>query len=238
MRLRSFATGVVAFAFLLLAVLPSQASVLGTFTDRATWEGVTSGRTDITFESLGLSPGGFTSYSNSTGLTTGGVNFTGIDGTGGFFLYAVNPPSGADEDFGSLTILKGPFYRSGSYILASMPGGVTSFGLDLMSMLPAGATFRLVLDGVDIGFSISTAARPTRTFFGVQTDSPVSLIRIVIDSGTVFTTLPMIDNFSYGSVAAGGGETIEITTLLYVGTGIGLLGWGKRRRRLAAMQPA
>jgi hypothetical protein len=241
MRLKSFASGIVTYAFLMLAVFPAQASVLGTYTDRATWESVTSGRFDIDFESLGLAQGAYsgTAYTNASGLTIGGVNFVGVDGGGGYVLYAVNPSTGDVQDFGSATVLKGPYYRPGAYYQATMPAGVTSLGLDLMSIFPAGATFQILLDGIDLGVIISTQSRPDRTFFGVQTDLAFSQVRIVLSSGTVFTTQPLIDNFAYGTVLSSGGgggggdETVEIATLLYVGTGVVLLAWGKRRRQSA-----
>lgn len=227
----------VATLALLMAIVPAQASVLGTYNDRTTWEGLTSGRTDIDFTSLGLSPGAAANYSTAAGLTIGSANFTSGYGGTSYQLYGLNPTAGTPEDWDSGTLLAGPSWATGAYFQVVLSGGVTSFGLDLMSAYPAGATFRILLDGIDLGITIVTGTRPNRTFFGVRTDIPFSTVRVIFDSSTPFGPQALFDNFAFG-LAAGdpppGGETPEITTLLYIGSGVGLMQWAKRRRALGA----
>ncbi|MFN7923512.1 MAG: hypothetical protein U0Q16_25650 [Bryobacteraceae bacterium] len=219
----------------------ASAGVIGTYNDRATWQGLTTGATNIDFESLGLSPGGYHDY--SSGLTTGGVQFTGFTGSSSF-LFAINPPTNAAEEFGSLTELRGPDFLSGSYISALLPSNVTSFGLDLMTAYPNGAGIRIQLNGIDLGIVVSTQARPTRTFFGVRTDTPISELRFILDGTPNNNTFALIDNISYGLATTSGGggggtggdspsETPEATTMLYVATGTGVIAWARKRKKLA-----
>jgi hypothetical protein len=223
----------------LLTSLPASGAILGTYTNRALWEAATSGRTDIDFESLGLVPPpgmNFSNYSTAAGLTLGGATFTGWTG-GAYYLYAVNPPAGADEDFGSATLLRGPEWFSGSYLQIALPLTVTSFGLDVMTMTPGAGAVRILADGIDVAGAIATALRPTRTFFGFTSDTPIAQVRVIIDTGTVFQTQVLVDNVSFGAATSGGGggggggpaETAEITTLIYVASGVALLAWAKRR---------
>src|SRR5215813_6049770 len=83
------------FILLLLIASLASATVLQTFDSRPSWEAATTGRVDIDFESLSL-PQGFLDYSTSAGLTTGGVDFVGVLDATHYFLWALNPPSGAD----------------------------------------------------------------------------------------------------------------------------------------------
>jgi|GEM_PF-1429386 len=217
----------------LMASWSAKASVLGTYNDRATWEALTSGRTDIDFSSLGLAPGAFTNYSTAAGLTIGSANFTGGYGGSSYQLYALNPSAGSAEDWNSGTLLAGPSWLTGAYFQVGLAGGVTSFGLDLMSAYPAGATFRIILDGIDLGITVVTGSRPNRTFFGVRTDVPFSTVRIVFDSSTPFGPQGLFDNIAFGDAAGGapppGGETPEVTTIVYFVSGVALMRWARRR---------
>lgn len=214
----------------MLAAVPSEASVLGVYSDRPTWEGLTTSRVDIDFESLGLAPGGFANH--SAGLTIGDVTFTGYQ-HGGSFLWATNPNGGLD-DFGSDTMLRGPYYFTDSYLLISMATTVTSFGLDLMTSGPDGEDFEIFLDGASVGV-YTTQSSPTRTFFGVRTDTPIAQIRIHLASGSLTSTTGLFDNVAIGlaSLSGGGGpppgETPEVSTVIYMGIGLSLLGWSRRR---------
>jgi hypothetical protein len=189
---------------------------------------------------LGIAPGGFVSYSTGAGLTIDDVNFIGYQ-NGTPTLFGKNPASGTDDDFLSGTLLRGPEFWSGpccpagSYLVAVLPAGITSFGLDLMSAYPAGASFRIELDGLDVGVIVTTQSRPNRTFFGVRTDTPFAQVKVIMDSGTLFTTYGLFDNVSYGLSSGGGGggpgpggETPEALTLLCVGSGLLLMRFGGR----------
>lgn len=224
----------------LLHGLPATAAVIGTYSDRATWEGLTTGRTDIDFESVDL-PLGYASYGTASGLTLGGLQFIGNSGSD-YQLYVINPPDGAPEDFDSNKLLRGPDFVANSFITVNLPANVTSFGLDLMTALPNAASFRIQLNGLDMGIVISTQARPNRTFFGFRTDTAITDLRFILDGTPNNNTFALIDNISYGmaSISGGGGggggdlsETPEATTMLYVVTGFGLLSWARKRRKLA-----
>ena len=219
-----------------------QAAVLGTYTDRASWEALTTSRTDINFSSLNLTPGGYQGYNTSSGLTLGGVQFIGWNGSS-YFLYALNPPSGADEDYNSGTILKGPEWYPNCYLLSVMPANITSVGFDLATVFPGARNIRIQIDGNDLGVVV-TLNRPNLTFYGVQTDTPIGQIRFLVDSGTQYQTMVLLDNFAYGIAAGGGGggggggpaETVEATTLLYAATGLALVIIGRRRHRRSETQ--
>lgn len=231
---------------LLLMLAPAwlaQATVVETFDSRAEWEAATTGRIDIDFESLGLGTGGWSSYSTGAGLTTGGITFVGVLDPTTFYLYALNPPLGASEDFGSSTVLRGPEYRATSYLNIILPALTTSIGLDLMTFLPDAQSFVIQLDGVNIGEVITTASRPTRTFFGVTTDSPISEVRIVLNSGTQNLTQGLFDNVAYGTAAGTTGgttgapnnpdpeaETPEVATMVALGSGLLALRWLRTRQ--------
>lgn len=225
---------------------PLHAGIINTYTDRATWESATTGRTDIDFTALGLGAGGYTSYSTSTGLTMNGVTFTGYDSSNNsYFLYALNPESGWDENFGTGTLLKGPtwYQTSGltsTYLQMVLPASVTSIGLDLGTIMPRGANLRVFVDGVYTGSPITTQTN-SLTFFGFTADAPVNQLRIYVDSGSLTVTQALVDNFSFGELLSGGGgggggqpppggETPEAATLLYVGTGVYFLAWRRKRQ--------
>lgn len=235
---------------------PLHAGIVNTYTNRATWQAATGGRTDIDFSALGLGAGGYTSYSDSSGLTIGGVTFTGYDASNNaYFLYALNPDSGWDENFGTGTLLKGPFwYQSAglttTYLQLVLPSSVTSFGIDLGTISPRGSNLRILVDGVYTGSPVTTATN-SLTFFGFTADAPVNQVRIYVDSGSVTVTQALIDNVSFGAMLSGssggsggggggstpppGSETPETSTLLYVGTGVYFMAWRRKKRLL---QPA
>jgi hypothetical protein len=233
---KSFLAGIALVVFLSMLTAPAQGAVLGTYSDRTTWQSAVSGLTDINFESIGLGVGGFTNFSTAAGYTESGASITGWTGSA-HFLYALNPPLGAPEDFASSTVLKGPEWWPGSFLQIALPGGMTAFGIDLMTFNPNAA--QLVLDLAGIGtYTINTASRPTRTFFGIRTDTPISTIQITVNSGTPFTTQALIDNVSFANAAAGGAggggggapePSPEVGSLLLIGSGLVLLRYWKRR---------
>ncbi|MEZ5354688.1 MAG: hypothetical protein R2762_18800 [Bryobacteraceae bacterium] len=232
-QIRLYVTAVLA-SMLLLTAVPAEASVLGTYNDRATWEGVTTGRVDFDFDTLGLSPGGFTQYNSAAGLTIGDVNFVGYQ-HGGYSLTALNPLAGWDENFGSGALLRGPYYFTDSYLLVTFTTSITSFALDLMTMSPDAGDFEIIVDGVSLGV-VTTANRPTHTFFGVQTDTPITQVRIQLASGNLTATQGLFDNVAIGLANTGGGggqpppgETPEVSTMFYTAMGFGLVYWSRRR---------
>lgn len=247
---KSFLARALLLALAICLCTPLHAGIVNTYSDRAAWQAATTGRTDIDFSALGLGAGGYTSYSTSSGLTMSGVTFTGYDGSNNaYFLYALNPESGWDENFGTGTLIKGPVWyqnagNTTTYLQVVLPSSVTSLGLDLGTIMPRGASLRMVVDGVYTGSPITTATN-TLTFFGFTADAPVNQLRIYVDSGSITVTQALIDNFSFGEMLSGsggggggqpppGGETPEAATLLYVGTGVYFLAWRRKRQLQAA----
>ena len=273
----------------LIAALPAFGSVLGTYEDRSTWNGLTTGIITDDFESLGLASGGYSFYNTSSGLTRGAINYVGIDGASytivatandaagnsdtatftaavditappevpitavtitrrainyvgidgaSYTMLAINPTSG-DNYFGSGTMLRGADYYSGNtqYLQLTLPG-VESVGFDLGSAFPNAIGIRIELSTGEF-YIRTTENAPALSFWGVQSNTPISWIRIALEPGqgaspSQYSSIAVLDNVSYGSRAAGGGnpgggdpggtaETPEVTTVLYVGSGIALL---------------
>ena len=189
------------FALTLIALasaLSAQAAVV-TFNDRGAFNVAVSGQTTLTFEAQNTAPP-FTYYGN-TGLSLSGVTFANaLSG----YLYvadvnAVNPSynwgSGASLLFGSVN-------EGGGNVVITLPTSTFSFGLDLMAEadfnadLTAGQLFNLNVDGTN--YAVNTAQRPTRTFFGVSSDTAFSSITITMNNTTFpFRVLPILDNFSF-----------------------------------------
>jgi hypothetical protein len=232
--------GIATLVFLLSSV-PAFAGVV-TFNDRAAWEAITGPQTDIDFESFGLTPGQATNFSTPEGLTVNGVNFKGTE-NGAWFLWLGNPGPGDPENFLSGARLRGPGNMPNSYLLASFPPLVNAFAIDLASGAPQGASFRIELDGIDVGLIIPTQTAPDRSFFGLLADAPFSQVKMYVASGT-FSTYGLFDNCSFiigGSQGGGGGgggeeppvgEAPDLATFVSLGTGLLFLGY--RRRKIAS----
>ncbi len=208
---------------------PLQATIIQTYNDRTTWQAATSGQSDIDFSDLTLGNGGtYTLYTTSAGLTWGGVNFTGVTGSGGYYMVASNP--GGSDSFGTGNLLRGPAYWQGGYIELLFGANVTSIALDLMTMTPKGASISLVVDGVSVGGAIATSTG-SPTFWGATADSPITSLRVYLSmSGSGSDTQAMIDNIAFGQAGPPpGSETPEAATLFYVGGGVYLIAWKKKR---------
>jgi len=113
-----------------------------------------------------------------------------------------------------------------------------------MSFMPEAASCRIQLDGIDVGIVITSQARPTRNFFGVTTDTPISQVRITLNSGFTNNTYGLFDNFGYGAAETSGGggtgtdpgpteETPEVATTVLLGAGLLMMRWLKRRQTMA-----
>jgi hypothetical protein len=237
----------IAFLAALLAALPAFGSVLGTYEDRSTWNGLTTGIVTDDFESLGIGVGGYTIYGTGAGLTRGSVNYFGVDG--GYTMLAINPTPGAEHDFGSGILLRTADYNSFAtqYLQMTLPD-VSAVGFDLGSAFPNAVGIRIELSTGEF-YIRTTQNAPALSFWGVRADAPISWIRIALTTGSgatpsQFSSIALVDNVSYGIAytppppggggeEGGGAETPEITTLLYVGSGVCLL--FLRRRRVPSL---
>lgn len=236
----------IALAVFFALLLPVQASVLQDFNSRTAFTGAANSLVNIDFEGTATTEdtnGGYTtyysSYSGPSGLNINGVSFVGVTSSGNW-LYTTNAGDpNASEHYGTGTVLKGPEWNAGSYLSITLPATATAFGFDLGAMLPSIATFRIELMSLGISYDVTTAARPNLTFWGVTTDSAVGEIRVTTIGGSPTQTQLLLDNAIYGAAGAGGGqqgpmgETPEVTTILYVASGFGLLYWNRRRIQTA-----
>lgn len=187
----------------------AQAAVV-TFSDRTVWNAATAGVSNIDFEGL-AEPGSFVV---ANGATIGGVTFTGSGN-----LFVVDPAYSPEfYDWGSGAVMLGDL---NSTITATF-AGVTSLGLDLMSILDYGATLTLGLSTGD-SVAVATANYPDRTFFGVTSDLPITMITISGSGG-----YPEIDNFSFGR--AGVAAVPEPSSILLVGLAAAALRLASRRK--------
>ena len=241
-----------AFAVFFALLLPAQASVLQDFNSRATFTGAANSLVNIDFEGTATTWSNdngyatyYSGYSTSGGLNIDGISFTGVTGSTSYWLYATNAANpDASENYGTGTVLKGPEWYPGSYVSITLPTNITAFGFDLGAMLPSTATFQIDLVSLGVSYEVTTAPRPTLTYWGVTTDSAIGEIRVTTTGGNAYQTQLLLDNAVYGLAGATGGgdpeqgslgETPEVTTVLYVASGLGLLYWNKRRRELPVL---
>jgi hypothetical protein len=226
-----------AFIAILLIATCAQAAVLGTYSDRATWEGLVSGQSNIDFSGYAIAVGGWSGYSTAAGLTESGVNFVGHSGAG-YDLYLTNPPAGASDNFQSGVRLRGPVWETfqATYTQITL-SPLTAFALELGTGFPNALGVKIELSSGEI-FFVGTAGAPARTFWGVRTDTDISWIRVSPATSADGYTQPtggssyiVMDNFSFGSSGAGGGgplETPDAPTVTYMMSGLAMIGMGRR----------
>jgi hypothetical protein len=179
------------------------------FADRLSWQGSSGALTTIGFENL-AAPGSFVAYDNPAGLTLSGVNFTGLTPITGptgptrDYLRVVDPAYFPPfYDWGSGAVLHGPPIPVGpqgeggpnSRIRVTLPSGVTSVGVDLMSFLQYASPFTVVVSTTNgsVAFPVTSSLQPTRSFFGVTSDSPIISLDYYALNG-----FPVLDNFAFG----------------------------------------
>lgn len=210
---------------LLLTALPVHAALV-TYTDAASFTAASTGLTTIGFE--GVAPANsYAAFNDSLGYKIDGLQFLGVSSAvPSYALRIVDSGSGSPYwNFGSGATLESPSYdRSASatflpYIHVNLPASVTAFSAELMTVSPNALTYQVAVQGTS--FSVPTAVRPNRTFFGLTSDAPISFIDFTV-AGTTYNggTFGLIDNVQFGSELP---PTPEGATFLLIGSGLVVL---------------
>jgi hypothetical protein len=226
---------------LLMPAAPAGATIVQ-YTDLASWTAATNTITTIGFE--GLAPaGGTKDYSNTTGLVISGVQFEGFLTSSQWQLTVVDAANVSPFfNFGSGASLRGPIYdhppaNFTPYIHVVLPS-MTAFSVDLMTVSPNAMSYQATLsDGST--FTIPTANRPARTFFGVTSSNPITFVDFkVLNTSPTAGTLGMLDNFAVAQAdpQTPPADTPEVATLLLIGSG--LIGFRVFRKRLRVLTQA
>jgi hypothetical protein len=225
-----------ALAALVWNVTPAYSTVLNTYTDLASWQAATSGVLTADFETS-------TPYNTATGVSAyPNVDFIGYSSVPSFWLQVVNTTGSPFWDFGSGNALMQDMNRptAGSpplpfiHVVFSAP--VTAFGSDLFTTSPTALNFAVTVQGTQ--YIVNTFTKPTRAFWGVTTDTPISFADFTVQ-GTNPTggTEAFLDNFRYGTAQAGPPppDAPEAATLVMIGSG--LIGLAYMRKRNKPTQP-
>jgi hypothetical protein len=89
-----------------------------------------------------------------------------------------------------------------------------------MTASPNGLTYQVTLNSGQV-FTVNTAIRPTRTFWGVTSDTPITFADFaVLGTTNGNSTAGLMDNFRYGTTANTAAATPEVSTMLLIGTGL------------------
>lgn len=192
----------------------AQAAVT-TFSDRSAFNAAAAVRVSDDFE--------HTPYGKSTDYAMGyrGDGFT-VKGSG-LYLLGVDPDNYPSYyQWGSGDVM---LYRRNGVATFTFDTPVNAIGLDLMTILSGAGEVEVAVDGVI--HRVSTANRPTRTFFGLTSDTAFSSFTITSRGG-----LGLFDNLSFGGLSS---AVPEPSTWAMLITGFGGVGAMMRRsrRRLA-----
>ncbi len=243
-----------------LAVLVSgvaaNAAILGTYSDRASWEAVVSAGTqvDIPF----ATPVVF-NFTNA-GLPSGGVGFVGFYNEGAAnFTYRNNLALGAESSlnlasygFAMIGGGTGSIVNFSAGLNVTPVAGSRAIGFDFGGYyeLTAGGRsnstssteflVRVYEGGVlSNSYTVNGADRPNLAFFGVATSGDISGVEILTRNITgADGAYVILDNYSYGNTTltggggeppSGGGDLPEPST--YVMAGVGLLSLFVLRRK-------
>lgn len=220
--------------------MPSYAATQYYINDEAGWLAATSLTSTITFDSAepGYTPPAVGSATNvsSAGLSVNGfVIHNLINGVSSWF--EIVNPSAAQwwYDWGSGASVRAQHNTSANEnsLRITLPAGITSFGLNLMSNEGTGpATFQVRVNGTLISDTVPTFARPTRGFFGITSETDVNTVEFIAPP----SVYGMLDNLSYGVVSIGQqpppaeGEIPEASTLVLCASA--LLCFSRLRRPL------
>ena len=221
----------ISLAAFALGLASNASATLVTYSDRNEWLLQVNNVSTVDF--TGPAPGGIVYYNTDTGYQSGGITFVGTFSASNYLLFNKNAgPSESWYDWGSGAILVNSEY-SASFprsIRVTLPADQYAFGVDLMTGNDPGQTVTVRING-GAEFTVPTFVRPTRAFFGVISDTPITQIEVFNPPPMAYL---MMDNFSIGQVNAAPppAETPEAATLLLCGSGLCLLAWTARWKQL------
>jgi cell wall-associated NlpC family hydrolase len=190
-------------AALFLLGAPLVQAAVSMFVSRAAWLGESINVTTISFS--GIAPtGGYSDFtvrgqlSDPRALQISGVKFIDITSFNSpNALWVIDPLNNPSlYDWGSGAVLQGPgttHFANGSNLGVYFPSGVTSVGLDLMTVAPFGGNVQIYLSGPGDVVHIQTNNYPTPTFVGFTSPVPIDHISLSAPGN------PLIDNFAFGS---------------------------------------
>ena len=183
---------------------PAQALTI--FSDRALFLAATSSVTNIDFEEN--APGTFTAYGAGP-VVFSGVSFTGTT------LFTVDPDYYSPwYSWGSGDVFIDA-YASG-LINASLPGGFTAVGSDIMSFEPYASDFFVTLSTGEV-VHLSSSGYSTRAFIGFTSDIPITAITFDAED----STNALLDNFVFGDKTREENNVIpEPASMLLLGSGL------------------
>jgi hypothetical protein len=254
-KMKGWGQAVLAVCF---SVTAGQAAVLGTYSDRASWEAVVTAGTRVDVPFAG--PSSFST--GSTPTSDGGASFLGFynePGPVGYLTYRQNQSSiDASLNLGSFGfIMIGGGATSSSVYSAGLNmspaassravgfdfGAYNEFSTGMISNSTSATTFLIrVFEGAGNmtgEYEVNGVNRPSLGFFGVATSGDISGVSIYSknESGAGWKTFTFVDNFSYGATTLSGGgdpppsggDVPEPGT--YALAGLGLLGMVLLRRK-------
>ncbi|MCC6363241.1 MAG: hypothetical protein IT165_06925 [Bryobacterales bacterium] len=223
-----------------LAVVPAAPAATLTYTDRATWNGAVTNRTDVNFDLLTANP--VTSLAIGSApdqATVAGIGLVWFAPASGY------GPAGTGQYLWNDAAATGTLGFSVTNALSI----VAAFGVDLWTLNNPGKSIDVRV--YDVGnptptvYTVLTAydqGQPSNhpaVFFGYTSDTAVSKVEFVTTGphdGASSVGQVALDNYSWGQLNAadpppsgGDSETPEATTIGYLTIGMAAMVFGKRK---------